>query len=157
MRIARYLLHRMAFILPQLLGIVLVSFLLVKSIPGDPAVLMLGPTATPDAIASLRTQMGFDQPLYVQFFLYVVHLLHGDLGTSIRTSRPVLEDLKAFFPATLELAVAALLLSVLVGVPLGVLSAVYHNRAIDQIARTLAVTGISTPASNHRAPSPGST
>ena len=73
-------------------------------------------------------------------------LLHGDLGTSIRTSRPVLEDLKAFFPATLELAVAALLLSVLVGVPLGVLSAVYHNRAIDQIARTLAVTGISTPA-----------
>ena len=83
MRIARYLLYRLTFILPQLLGIVLVSFLLVKSIPGDPAVLMLGPTATPDAIASLRAQMGLDQPLYIQFILYVNHLLHGDLGTSV--------------------------------------------------------------------------
>ena len=72
--------------------------------------------------------------------------MQGDLGTSIRTNRPVLEDLQAFFPATLELAVVALFLAIVVGVPLGVLSAVYHNRAIDQIARTLAVTGISTPA-----------
>ena len=108
MRVVRYLLHRLTFILPQLLGIVLVSFLLVKSIPGDPAVLMLGPTATPDAIASLRTQMGLDQPLYMQFILYVTHLLHGDLGTSWQTTRPVLDDLIQRFPATLELVTFSL-------------------------------------------------
>lgn len=85
-------------------------------------------------------------PLYQQYGRYVLDLVQGDLGTSIRTNRPVLEDLQAFFPATLELALVALFLAILVGVPLGVLSAVYHNRAIDQIARTLAVTGISTPA-----------
>eukprot|EP01132_Coremiostelium_polycephalum_P020398 gene20398-24229_t len=111
-------------------GVSLITFCISHLIPGDPARLIAGDRAS-DAI---------------QYGRYMSDLLHGDLGTSIRTSRPVLEDLKAFFPATLELAVAALLLSVLVGVPLGVLSAVYHNRAIDQIARTLAVTGISTPA-----------
>lgn len=123
MRIARYLLHRLAFVLPQLLGIVLVSFFLVKSIPGDPAVLMLGPTATPDAIAGLRTQMGLDQPFYVQFILYVNHLLHGDLGTSWQTTRPVLDDLIQRFPATLELVTFSLMLAIAVGMGLGIASA----------------------------------
>ncbi len=123
MRVVRYLLYRLTFILPQLLGIVLVSFFLVKSIPGDPAVLMLGPTATPDAIASLRTQMGLDQPLYMQFILYVNHLLHGDLGTSWQTTRPVLEDLIQRFPATLELVTFSLILAIAVGMGLGVASA----------------------------------
>ena len=97
-------------------------------------------------MAGIRHQLGLDLPLYQQYGRYVLDLVQGDLGTSIRTNRPVLEDLQAFFPATLELALVALFLAILVGVPLGVLSAVYHNRAIDQIARTLAVTGISTPA-----------
>ncbi|WP_307987788.1 ABC transporter permease, partial [uncultured Pseudomonas sp.] len=97
-------------------------------------------------VAGIRHQLGLDLPLYQQYGRYVLDLVQGDLGTSIRTNRPVLEDLQAFFPATLELALVALFLAILVGVPLGVLSAVYHNRAIDQIARTLAVTGISTPA-----------
>src|SRR5687768_13751218 len=110
MRILAYLGHRFIFILPQLLGIVLVSFLLVKSIPGDPAVLMLGPTATPEAIASLREQMGLDQPLYVQFLIYVGDLFQGDLGTSWQTTRPVLEDLMMRFPATLELVTYSLVL-----------------------------------------------
>ena len=97
-------------------------------------------------MAGIRHQLGLDLPLYQQYGRYLLDLVQGDLGTSIRTNRPVLEDLQAFFPATLELAVVALFLAIVVGVPLGVLSAVYHNRAIDQIARTLAVTGISTPA-----------
>ncbi len=123
MRIARYLLQRLVFILPQLLGIVLVSFLLVKSIPGDPTVLMLGPTATPDAIAGLRSQMGLDQPLYMQFILYVDHVLHGDLGTSWQTTRPVLDDLVQRFPATLELVTFSLILAIIVGLWLGIASA----------------------------------
>jgi len=113
---------------------------------GDPIEILVPADATPAEIAQAVQSLGLDLPLYQQYGRYMLDLLHGDLGTSIRTSRPVLEDLQSFFPATLELALAALLLSVLVGVPLGVLSAVYHNRFIDQIARTLAVTGISTPA-----------
>ena len=127
-------------------GVSLITFCISHLIPGDPARLIAGDRASDAIVENIRHQLGLDLPRYQQYGRYMSDLLHGDLGTSIRTSRPVLEDLKAFFPATLELAVAALLLSVLVGVPLGVLSAVYHNRAIDQIARTLAVTGISTPA-----------
>ena len=134
MRIARYLLYRLTFILPQLLGIVLVSFFLVKSIPGDPAVLMLGPTATPDAIASLRAQMGLDQPLYIQFILYVNHLLHGDLGTSWQTTRPVLDDLIQRFPATLELVTFSLILAIVVGMGLGVVSALNPKGWMGRLA-----------------------
>ncbi len=120
MSVLVYLGKRLIFVLPQLLGIVLVSFLLVKSIPGDPAVLMLGPTATPSAIAGLREQLGLDQPLYMQFLIYVRNLLHGDLGTSWQTTRPVLEDLIQRFPATLELVTFSLMLAILIGVTLGV-------------------------------------
>ena len=134
MRVLRYLLGRMVFVLPQLLGIILVSFLLVKSIPGDPAVLMLGPTATPEAIASLRGQMGFDQPLYVQFVIYLEHLLHGDLGTSWQTTRPVLEDLVQRFPATLELVTFSLLLAIAVGLTLGIASALHPKGWLARVA-----------------------
>ncbi|NWD89584.1 ABC transporter permease, partial [Pseudomonas sp. K5002] len=119
-------------------GVSLITFCISHLIPGDPARLIAGDRASDAIVENIRHQLGLDLPLYQQYGRYMSDLLHGDLGTSIRTSRPVLEDLKAFFPATLELAVAALLLSVLVGVPLGVLSAVFHNRAIDQIARRLA-------------------
>ena len=99
------------------------SFLLVKTIPGDPAVLMLGPTATPEAIASLRTKMGLDEPVLVQFWIYLKALLHGDLGTSWQTTQPVLDDLILRFPATLELVTLGLLVAILIGLPLGLASA----------------------------------
>ncbi|OZI82903.1 peptide ABC transporter permease, partial [Pseudomonas avellanae] len=127
-------------------GVSLITFSISHLIPGDPARLIAGDRASDALVAGIRHQLGLDLPLYQQYGRYVIDLLHGDLGTSIRTGRPVLEDLQAYFPATLELALVALVLAILVGVPLGVLSAVYHNRAVDHIARTLAVTGISTPA-----------
>ncbi|PQN91554.1 ABC transporter permease, partial [Shigella dysenteriae] len=100
-----------------------------------------------DAIVeNIRQQLGLDQPLYVQFYRYVSDLFHGDLGTSIRTGRPVLEELRIFFPATLELAFCALLLALLIGIPLGILSAVWRNRWLDHLVRIMAITGISTPA-----------
>lgn len=95
---------------------------------------------------NIRQQLGLDQPLYVQFYRYVSDLFHGDLGTSIRTGRPVLEELRIFFPATLELAFCALLLALLIGIPLGILSAVWRNRWLDHLVRIMAITGISTPA-----------
>jgi peptide/nickel transport system permease protein len=134
MRILRYLGNRLLFIIPQLLGIILVSFVLVKSIPGDPAILMLGPTATPEAIASLRQDMGLDQPFYVQFYIYVRNLLHADLGTSWQTTRPVLEDLLLRFPATLELVTLSLIVAILIGVSLGVASAIKPNSWIAKLS-----------------------
>ncbi|WP_341523684.1 ABC transporter permease [Pseudomonas sp. G.S.17] len=137
---------RLFGLLLVVIGVSVITFAISHLIPGDPARLIAGDRASDAIVANIRHQLGLDLPLYQQYGRYMLDLLQGDLGTSIRTSRPVLEDLQAYFPATLELALAALLLSILIGVPLGVLSAVYHNRAIDQIARTLAVTGISTPA-----------
>jgi len=134
MRVLTYLTHRLLFVIPQLLGIILVSFLLVKSVPGDPAVLMLGPTATPAAIASLREALGLDQPLYIQFFIYVKNLLHGDLGTSWQTTRPVLDDLIQRFPATLELVTLSLLVAIGVGVTLGLYAAKRPNGWVARLA-----------------------
>jgi peptide/nickel transport system permease protein len=134
MRVLTYLAHRLLFVIPQLLGIILVSFLLVKSVPGDPAVLMLGPTATPAAIASLRETLGLDQPLYIQFFIYVKNLLHGDLGTSWQTTRPVLDDLIQRFPATLELVTLSLLVAIGVGVTLGLYAAKRPNGWVARLA-----------------------
>ena len=105
-------------------GVCVITFIISHLIPGDPARLLAGDRASDEIDA----------------------LLHGDLGTSIRTGRPVLEDLKTFFPATLELAFCALLIALLVGIPLGVLSAVYRNRWTDHLVRLMALTGISTPA-----------
>ncbi|MDR6677529.1 ABC transporter permease [Pseudomonas oryzihabitans] len=133
-------------ILIVVIGVSLITFVISHLIPGDPARLIAGERASDAIVANIRHQLGLDLPLYQQYFRYMSDLLHGDLGQSIRTHRPVLEDLRTFFPATLELALVALLLSILIGVPLGVLSAVYNNRWIDHISRTLAVAGISTPA-----------
>ena len=135
MKTFTYIARRLLFIVPQILGIVMVSFLLVKTIPGDPATLMLGPTATPQAITALRHEMGLDKPVMIQFGIYLRNLSKGDLGTSWQTTRPVLEDLLMRFPATLELVSAGLLTAILIGLPLGLVSAFrpksWFARAVD--------------------------
>ena len=127
-------------------GVCVITFIISHLIPGDPARLLAGDRASDEIVRHIRQQLGLDLPLWQQFARYVDALLHGDLGTSIRTGRPVLEDLKTFFPATLELAFCALLIALVVGIPLGVLSAVYRNRWTDHLVRLMALTGISTPA-----------
>lgn len=127
-------------------GVCVITFIISHLIPGDPARLLAGDRASDEIVRHIRQQLGLDLPLWQQFARYVDALLHGDLGTSIRTGRPVLEDLKTFFPATLELAFCSLLIALLVGIPLGVLSAVYRNRWTDHLVRLMALTGISTPA-----------
>ena len=128
------------------IGVSLITFIISHLIPGDPARLIAGDRASDEIVAAIRSKLGLDLPLYQQYWNYLVGLAHGDLGTSIRTSRPVLDDIRAFFPATIELALVALFLATLIGVPLGVISAVYRNKPIDQLVRTISVTGISTPA-----------
>ncbi|EOW5856982.1 ABC transporter permease subunit [Escherichia coli] len=127
-------------------GVCVITFIISHLIPGDPARLLAGDRASDAIVENIRQQLGLDQPLYVQFYRYVSDLFHGDLGTSIRTGRPVLEELRIFFPATLELAFGALLLALLIGIPLGMLSAVWRNRWLDHLVRIMAITGISTPA-----------
>jgi ABC-type dipeptide/oligopeptide/nickel transport system permease component len=133
MMILRYIGMRLVFIVPQIVGIILVAFILIKAIPGDPAILMLGPMATTSSIAQLRTQLGLDQSLPVQFWIYLKHLATGDFGTSWQTTRPVLEDLMQRFPATLELVTYGMLLALFIGIPLGVLSAVNRKGALAKV------------------------
>lgn len=139
----RHLAWRLAYIVPQLFGIVIVSFFLIKSIPGDPAPLILGPLATRENIETLRSQMGLDQPVAMQFLAYLQRLASGDLGTSWITTRPVVEDLLRKFPATLELVTLGLLLALVIGIPLGVLSA---GRSSGVVRRTTDVYGFSAGA-----------
>jgi peptide/nickel transport system permease protein len=123
----------MLFLVPQIVGIVLVGFILIKAVPGDPATLMLGPMATPDSISRLRGELGLDKPLPVQFFIYIDKLAHGDFGTSWQTTQPVLVDLRVRFPATLELVTSGLLVALLIGIPLGVVSALRKRGSLAKL------------------------
>jgi peptide/nickel transport system permease protein len=142
----RIILKRLSLLILVVLGVSVITFVVSHLIPGDPARLIAGDRASDEMVVAIRHTLGLDRSLPVQYGHYLVRLAHGDLGQSIRTTRPVLEDLKSFFPATLELALVALLLATLLGIPLGILSAVYRNKAVDQVVRTVAVIGISTPA-----------
>ena len=133
MRITRYIINRLLFIVPQLFGIILVSFFLLKMIPGDPAILMLGPFATDQAIAEVRTNLGLDKSLFVQFGYYVGNVVQGDLGRSWQTTRPVLEDLLTRFPATIELISFAMLTALTIGIPLGVAGARFKKGLLRKI------------------------
>ena len=127
---------RLLFLLLVVLGVSVITFSISHLIPGDPARLVAGERASEEVVSNIRTQMGLDRPLPEQYWKYLKNTAQGDLGTSLRTNRPVAEDLNIFFPATLELALVALLLAVLVGAPLGVLSAVYRDKPIDHLVRT---------------------
>ncbi|HNX31724.1 MAG TPA: ABC transporter permease [Holophaga sp.] len=145
MSFSRIIIKRLLGLILVVLGVSVITFIVSHLIPGDPARLIAGERATEEIVANIRHTLGLDQPLHVQYWRYLVGLFHGDLGMSIRTGRPVLEDLVAFFPATIELALVALFFATLIGIPSGVLSSVYRNKFVDQIVRTIAVMGISTP------------
>ncbi|WP_428490910.1 ABC transporter permease [Rhodopila sp.] len=145
MRIISFLGSRLLFIVPQLFGILLVSFLLIKSVPGDPAVLMLGPIASAAAVAGLRTKLGLDHSLPIQFVHFLNNLIHGDLGTSWQTTRPVLEDLLQRFPATLELVTLGLLGAIVIGLPLGIAASFNEKGILARVAGLYGLTAGSLP------------
>jgi len=136
---------RMAQAIPTLFGIVVVTFLLTRALPGDPAAYFAGASATPESIAEIRTRLGLDRPLPVQFAGYVADLARGDLGQSISTGQPVADELLRRLPASLELTLFALLLSVTVAIPLGVLAAVRQDTWVDQLCRFVVTAGVSLP------------
>ena len=146
MTFATILRRRLLLAILVVFGVLCATFVISRLIPGDPARLMSGEHASRETVAQMRHVLGLDRPLPEQFLLYLEKLAVGDLGTSIRTERPVSEDLKRYFPATIELSLAALLFAVGAGVPLGVAAAVTKDSWIDQTVRTLSVVGISMPA-----------
>jgi peptide/nickel transport system permease protein len=132
-------------IIPVLIGVSIVVFFMVRAIPGDPAQILLGQLATQERVEQLRESMGLDKPVIVQYGLFLKDAVQGDLGDSIVTGRPVTTELLARFPATLELTAFAMLIAILVGVPVGVISAVKQYSWLDKITAVLALTGISMP------------
>ncbi|WP_425405507.1 ABC transporter permease [Hwanghaeella sp.] len=141
----KLILFRVLQAIPALAGVVLVSFILTRMLPGDPAAYFAGPAATPDSIAEIRAAMGLDRSLPVQFFHYVLDLGRGDLGNSLSTGQPVLEELARRLPASLELTFTALLLSCAIALPLGIAAAVNQGSWIDHVCRAVVTAGVSLP------------
>jgi peptide/nickel transport system permease protein len=132
-------------IIPVLLGVSIVVFFMVRAIPGDPAQIMLGQQATQEQVQQITESMGLDKPIFVQYGLFLKDAIRGDLGDSIVTGRPVTTELMVRLPATFELAAFAMLIAILVGVPVGVISAVRQYSLLDKTTSVLALTGISMP------------
>lgn len=141
----RVVLTRLLSALPNLLGVVVITFILTRALPGDPAAYFAGAAATQEAIAQVRSQLGLDKPLLEQFFLYVAGLAHGDMGLSLTTGQPVAQELLARLPASLEMVLLALLLACAIALPLGVLAATRPGSWIDQLCRLVTTAGVSLP------------
>ena len=136
---------RMMLVIPNLIGVVIITFLLTRALPGDPAAYFAGPAADKQAIEQIRVKLGLDKPLIVQFGGYVADLGHLNLGTSLTTGQPVLTELKNRLPASAELTLFGLILSMAIAVPLGILAAVKQGSWIDHTCRVVATAGVSLP------------
>jgi len=136
---------RLLLVIPNLIGVVIVTFLLTRALPGDPAAFFAGPAATKEAIEQVRKNLGLDKPLPIQFIDYVRELGKGNLGTSLTTGQPVLTELKNRLPASAELTLFGLLLSMAIAVPLGILAAVKQGSWIDHACRVVTTAGVSLP------------
>lgn len=138
----RYLLRRVLLILPALFGLLVLTFVMLRVVPSDPAAALAGENSTAEQIEAIRKSYGFDQPLHIQFWVYFKQVVTGDFGTSLYTNRPVAADLKLFLPATIELTLVALTIAAVFGIGIGTLSAVWHNSAFDHIVRIVTVAGL---------------
>jgi peptide/nickel transport system permease protein len=142
MRLVALVFRRVAWFVPTLLGLLVVTFVVSRIVPADPVALVAGDTATPAQVDALRRQLGYDRPLPVQFVTYVGRLLRGDMGTSLFTTRPIVDDLASRLPATIELTLVAMVASILVGIPLGVVAALWRNSILDHALRLVTVSGL---------------
>jgi peptide/nickel transport system permease protein len=142
----QFSIRRILYSIPALILVIVIIFSIVRLIPGDPAVALLGEGATESQIKILREQLKLNEPIVNQFTSYIGGLMRGDLGKSMRTNQPVLTELIHRLPATIELSLFAVLFAILIGIPLGILSAVYPNSWLDQLTRIFSLVGVSAPA-----------
>jgi dipeptide transport system permease protein len=142
----RFIFTKLALLIPTFIGVTLLTFFMIRAIPGDPIELLVGERGiAPERHAMLRAQLGLDRPLPVQYAIYIGDVLQGDLGRSIVTKKPVLQEFLTLFPATLELAICAMIFAVAVGLPLGILAGVRRGRFADYFAMGTSLTGYSMP------------
>jgi peptide/nickel transport system permease protein len=141
----RFVIRRLLLLFPILIGLSILVFLWVRALPASPAVSLLGERATPESVARIERQYGLDRPIYVQYWRYVKTVGEGDLGTTIRSRRPVTDELKERFPATIELTVAALIFAMVFGIPLGFVAAKRYGTWVDHASLVASLIGISIP------------
>ena len=140
-----FIIKRLLLAIPTILGVIFIVMLTIELVPGDPAELMLGEHATKEAVQNVRTALGLDKPLLTRYLLYLKHLAKGDMGRSIRENRAVTKEISDVWPATLELTIAAMMIAILIGVSVGILSAVNPNSFFDNINRIVSLFGLSMP------------
>jgi peptide/nickel transport system permease protein len=143
--VTAYILRRLLLMLPVAFGVTVGVFMLIHLSPGDPALIIVGEDRSPQAIAEIHRELGMDQPLYVQYVIWLNHIVHGDWGRSITTHEPVSRAIVERLPATLELGITALIWSLLVAIPLGTIAAVRRGSLVDQVATGVTVAGVSIP------------
>jgi peptide/nickel transport system permease protein len=141
----RYVVRRLVLLIPILVGLSILVFLFVRSLPGGPAIALLGERATEQSVEAIERELGLEKPIHEQYLTYAGNLLQGDLGASIQTRRPVMDELKQRFPATIELGIAAMLFAILAGVPLGYFAAKRYQGVFDQASLVTSLIGISFP------------
>lgn len=142
----QYIIRRLLQMIPITLGILTLIFFLIHMIPGDPAMQIAGEGARPEDVQNIRKSLGLDQPLSRQYVTYISNLARGDLGRSFRTNESIAREIAARYPATMQLAFGSMLVALLVAFPLGIISAIYRNSWIDNVARFFALIGVSMPS-----------
>ena len=140
-----YIIRRTLSLLLVLLGLIVLIFVIARMVPGDPARIALGPLATAEQVLEMQEEMGLNEPFLVQFWNYITGLVQGDLGKSLLTGRPVMDDILNALPATFELVLATIVLQIIFSIPLGVLAAVYRDSWLDNITRLISLIGVVTP------------
>ncbi|MGD9940779.1 MAG: nickel ABC transporter permease [Clostridia bacterium] len=141
-----YIFKRNIMLLPVLLGVTLFVFSIISLTPGDVAAMILGQNATPETVAALRTEMGLDDPLLVQYGRYIGKLLQGDMGVSYATGKPVIGEIMSRFPNTLQLAFFSIMVSIIISIPVGIISAIRQYSIFDNLGMVFALIGISMPS-----------
>ncbi len=142
MRTLALITNRLLWLVPTLLGLLAIVFFISHIIPADPAAFAAGENASAETVAAVRAKLGLDQPLHIQFLRYIQSVAQGDMGRSIYTGRPIADDLMSRLPATIELAIFAILVASIIGVPLGVISALYRNSWLDHVLRVVTIAGL---------------
>jgi len=143
--LTRYIIRRLLLLIPVLIGISIVTFAMLRLIPGDPAQIMLGEHATREAVAEIRERLGLNEPIHIQYLRYIESVLRLDLGRSIKTNRPVLQEIGHRLPATIELTLGAMFVACLVGLPAGIFAAYRHNSTFDLATMFGSLLGVSMP------------
>lgn len=141
----KFLIRRLLIAIPTTLGVITLIFILLRLLPGDPALVVLGEYANETRLAELRRELGTDRPLIEQYLSYVVDVARGDLGKSIFSRQPVTDEIRQYFPYTAELALVSVVVASLIGIPLGIFSALKRNSWLDHVSRVVAMIGVSMP------------